>query len=154
MRFNIGNCFDTAINFYIKRWKVLFETVKIYITQWRSFAILLRAKDLQPRRTGMNNKARTTCRCDFFDKIYHKLITIKIVDTNTMFNGHRNIDRCLHVLDQISNRLRLCHEASANFIVLDAIRGATDVDIDLIVAMLLGKLGTLGHLASIGTAKL
>ena len=71
-----------------------------------------------------------------------------------MLDGHRNIDRRLHMLDQISNRMRLCHKASTNLIMLDTIRRTTDVDIDLIIAMLLGKLGTLGHLANIGAAQL
>lgn len=88
------------------------------------------------------------------DKVMHKLITIKLVNTDAVLNGHRDVYRCLHVLDQSGNCVRLCHEASADFVVLDSIGWAADVDIDFIITVLLSQLCTAGHLADVRPAKL
>ena len=57
----------------------------------------------------MNDKTCTTTCCYLLYKICHKLITVKVINTDTMFDRHWDIDCCLHMLDQICNGIGLCH---------------------------------------------
>ena len=83
-----------------------------------------------------------------------KFVGVLIVDTDTGLHRHRNIDHIAHRLDAVRHQRRFTHQAGTKAAILHPIGGAADVDVHLVIAALLGQLGTARQIGRIAATQL
>ena len=94
---------------------------------------------------GHDHRARQRVERDF---------GILVVDADPAFHGDGHAHRGLHRRDALRYQLRLRHQAGAEAAVLHAIRGAADIDVDLVIAKIFADLSGFREMRRIGTAEL
>ncbi|MNY09732.1 hypothetical protein D3C86_1426670 [compost metagenome] len=88
------------------------------------------------------------------DKIADKIVVFDRIDTDPMLDRHRNGHRIAHRLDAICHQGWLRHQASAKSTTLHALRRATAVEVDFLVAPLFAEFCSLGKVRGLATAQL
>ena len=83
---------------------------------------------------GVNNKGLAARLADGADKITHKIVTLGLVNANAVLHRNRHLHNINHGFDAFSDQQRLIHQASPKRAALDALAGATAVQINLVVA--------------------
>ncbi|CSD14428.1 Uncharacterised protein [Vibrio cholerae] len=66
-----------------------------------------------------------------------------IINTDTRFDRHRNVDNRTHGGDALRHQVRLAHQTSAKAAILYPIGWTADVEVNFIIASLLSQLGTM-----------
>lgn len=79
---------------------------------------------------------------------------VLIVDADPALHRHRHGDRRLHGGDAVTHQGRLAHQAGAEAALLHPVRGAADIQIDLVVAEIRGDAGGLRQLPRVRAAEL
>ncbi len=77
-----------------------------------------------------------------------------IVHPQPALDRHRNIDRRPHRARAFGHQRRLAHQAGAEAPRLHAVRGAADIEVDLVIAEICADLRRLGQPRRLGPAKL
>ena len=88
------------------------------------------------------------------DEGLQELVGVLIVDADTGLHGDRNVDHVAHRLDAIGHQCGFAHEAGAEAAVLHPIGGAADVEVDLVIAALLGEPGAAGQVCRVAATQL
>lgn len=103
------------------------------IVQWRHIAIFLGRQSFQPRHPGMDDKGGDPHGCR---GIYRRKETdrrVLIIDADATFHGGRHAHGLADRGHAVSDEFRLPHQASPELARLDAVRGAADVEVYLVV---------------------
>ncbi len=91
---------------------------------------------------------------DDIDEALQVALRILLVDTDAALDGDGHFDLPLHGGDAGGDQLRFRHEAGAEASLLHAVRGATDVEVDLVVAEHFADPRRFAERTGIGPAKL
>ncbi len=83
-----------------------------------------------------------------------KSVVVQLVDADTALHGDRHADRLAHCDQAIADELGLRHQARAEIAFLHSVAGATDVQVDFHVAVLLTEPCGLREQRRIGPADL
>ncbi len=82
----------------------------------------------------MHDQSVNACRDDGARQGEHGLARLLLVDADTAFDRHWEIDGLFHRADAFGDQPRFAHQAGAECAVLHAIRWAADIEIDFVVA--------------------
>ena len=69
----------------------------------------------------MRNKHLTTSLGHCTHEVPDNVIAIVIIDAQSMFDGHRNIDGIIHCSNAVPHKLRLTHQARTEGTVLNTV---------------------------------
>ena len=100
----------------------------------------------------MYDKGPNTGFVERSDKVTNKTIIFHLVNADTVFDRHINIDSVLHRLAAIGHQLRLSHQTGSKRTALYTFTGATAIEIDFIIAPILSNLGTYSQVLRIAAA--
>src|SRR5690606_39846493 len=104
------------------------------------------AQTAEPCLSCVHREVHATCVGDDVDEAQHVVVAVVIVHPNAMLHGHRDVGGEHHRFDALGDGFGLEHQACSKPTVLDAIAGATHVDVDLVVAPIGCDACTLRHL--------
>ena len=124
------------------------------IVEWRNLPVLLRRQAFEPRLAGMHDKGVGAGRLDRAGKSLERLVRILVVDAQPAFYGDADRDRSFHLRHALGHECGLRHQAGAEAPLLYAIRGAADVEIDLVETEVRADARAGGKRARIAAAEL
>ena len=104
------------------------------VVKRRHLAVFSWREPRQPRLARVNDKSVNPSSSTRSDERAQAFRRILVVHADAAFDGDRRPYSSAHDRDAFGNQLRLAHEAGAEFSGLHAIRGSTDVEIDLVIA--------------------
>ena len=130
------------------------QPVDPLIVERRDVAVLLRAQALQPGLAGMHPQGVGTSGKDTIGQDVEGWLRVLIVDADAAFDGDRYPYRCLHRRDTVGNECWGFHKAGAERTGLNTVRGAADIEVDLVIAETFADARCLGELLRVRSAKL
>src|SRR5262249_13398139 len=145
---------DAAIEHDIKIGMRGFEAVDARVIEWRDVTILARRETVEPGLARVYDQCGGAGPLDPPGDRLKGVLRILIVDADTAFDRDRQLDRAGHGSDAVADERRLRHQAGAEAADLHAIRGTTDIEVDLVIAELFGDTRALGKLPRIAAAEL
>ena len=154
---HLGTGGDAAIDANAEVWKFGFKLVHHRVTQRRHLAVGFGRQTLEPGVARMDDEGLATGFTDGPHKIAHEGVTLGFVDANAVLHGDWHLARVHHIqhrLHAIGHQLGLGHQARAKSAALDALAGATAVQVDLVIAPLLAQPGGLRQLVRIAAPQL
>ena len=136
MRLALREVADTAVDDDGKLRKTPLDLVNQRIVERRHIAVCLRTKPLQPRlaRVDDENAAEAAAGDGFNEMKYLALVLLVNGEAMLDGNGYR-AHRCLHRTHAFGDQRGVVHQAGADAVVLHAVAGAADVQIDFLIAV-------------------
>ena len=92
--------------------------------------------------------------CDGGHEVAQVVVALDPIDADPVLDRHRDRHRILHRLEAVRNQLRLGHQAGPESTRLDPLGRAADIQVDLVIAPLLGHSGTAREIPGVAAAKL
>ena len=154
MRLGLGDPKDAAVDHDRQLRQRRLQAIHAVIVQRRHVAVLLRRQALQPGFTRMHDQHVDAGVDHGARQRIERQLRILIVDADPALHRHRHAHRALHRSNAFGNQLRLRHQAGAEAAVLDPVRWAADVEIDLVVAELLADRRRMSEIARVRAAEL
>ena len=102
----------------------------------------------------MNDKGLAAGIAHLLDEGLQEFVGVLLVDADTGLDRHRNVHHVAHRLDAIGHQGGLPHQTGAEAAILDAIRRATHVEVDLVIATLFGQPRTAGQIRRVAASQL
>ena len=123
----------TAVDDDGERGKLALQPINTLVVERRNLAILLRTQAAEPRFTGMHDERVASCLVNGIGEVLQGVVLVLIIDTNSAFDCDREIAGVLHGFDTIAHQIGSRHKAGTEGTFLDAIAGASDIEIDFII---------------------
>src|SRR5262249_30367746 len=134
--------------------EVALQSINLVVPQRWYVAVVLRTQTFQYRVTRMDDKRPTTCRRQHVHKSVHEIIVLVVVYTQPMFDRDRDADCIAHRLYAIRNEARLGHQTGTKGATLDALGGASAIQIDFVVTPLLAEACAMHELRRVASTEL
>src|SRR5262249_49297935 len=131
-----------------------FEPIDAGIIEWGDVAVLSRRQTIEPRLARVYDQSGNAGALNRAGEGFERLLRVLIVDADAALDRHGQLDRSNHGCDAVADESRLCHQTRAEAAFLHAVGGTADVEIDLVVAELLGDARAFGKSPRIAAAKL
>jgi hypothetical protein len=130
------------------------EPIHPCVIEWRDLAVFPGRQPFEPGLAGVHDQG---CGAGRFHGIRHGVqrgFRILLVDAETAFHRHGDAHRRPHGGNARTDQMRLGHQAGAEAAFLNTIGWAADVEVDLVVAEILGNARAFGERPRIGAAEL
>ncbi len=114
--------------------KSLLQLRRDLVAQRRHLAVFLGREPFEDGDPRMHGEAPAPGLAHLADEIAEFGIAVAPVDTDAVLHRHRYLHRIQHRLHAVRHQRRMPHQAGADHVVLDPVAGATDVEVDLVVA--------------------
>ena len=145
---------DPAVEGYGQLGIVLLDPIDARVVQRRDLAVLFRAQAAQPGLASVDDEGIAAGIAHLLDEGLQEFVGVLIIDADAGLHCHRNAHHIAHRLDAVGHQGGLPHQTGAETAVLDAIGGAAHVEVDLVIAALLGQLGTTSQVRRIAATQL
>ena len=145
---------DAAVDDDLELGTRLLQAVDPVVVKRWQFAVLFRAKALQPGLAGVQDKAPAAGIGQPIDEVQQVLKTVVVVDAQAQLGGDRQAGRRLHGCNTPGHQGRLAHQASAKAAPLHPVGRAAQVEVDLVVAPGLGDRRAAGEIRRLRAAEL
>ncbi len=132
----------------------LFDGIGTLVNQRWDFPVFLGRQAGQDRLAGMNGQAGAAGLFHVLHETEQEVVVILIINTDARLYGDGHRYRRLHGGHAGGHPFRLGHEHGADLALLDPVRGATHVQVDLVVAVLLADAGGLRQLLRVTATQL
>ena len=146
---------DAAVHDHLELRKVGLHAMDHLVAKGRDLAVLLRAEAREPGLARVQDQSAAARGRDRLHEGAKEIVRIvAIVDPDPGLDRDRHVDRGAHRPDARRDEIGLGHQAGAEAGVLHPIRGAADVQVDLVVAPRRAELGRAREIVRIGAAQL
>ena len=122
------------------------EPIDQAVIERRDVAVLARRQTLEPGLARVHDQFIGAGRNHRLRQRAQRHFRILIVDADAALDRHGNAHRALHCRNALGNQRGLRHQAGAEAALLDAIRRAADIEIDLVVTKVLADTSAGGEL--------
>ncbi|CCC99889.1 protein of unknown function (plasmid) [Azospirillum baldaniorum] len=119
----------------------LLQPVHEVVAQRRDVPVLLGAEPFQPRLAGVHDEVGAAGGGHGADELVERRPFLHLVDGDPRLHGDGDRHRLAHGADQAGDQIGLGHQAGAEAARLHAVARAADVQVDLVIAPLLGDAG-------------
>src|SRR6516165_4536507 len=126
-----------------------FEPIDARVIEWRDVAILARRETIEPGLARVYDQCGHAGLLDRAGQRFKSFLWILIIDADAAFDRDGQLDHARHGGDAVADEGGLRHQTGAEAAHLHAIRWATDIGVDLVIAERFGGARALGQLARI-----
>ena len=145
---------NAAIDRNMQIGEIAFHLHHQIVIQRRHIAVFLGAEPLQPRLAGVDGETGDAGGADRFKKSRQDFAWFLLVHTNAAFHGDFNIRGGDHFGATLGHQRGFFHQHRAKTARLHPIRGAADVQVDLVIALVIANAGGRGQFHRIRPAQL
>src|SRR5690606_37287603 len=141
MSFAFVQSLDASVEDDFQFGEVRLQLLRDVVAQWWDLTILFRREAFENGDSRVYGKAAAAGVSYLADKITQLGIAVATVDADSMLYRHIDFNCITHGFYAIGYQRRMSHQAGADHVVLHSVAGATNVQVDLVVTMVLGHLG-------------